>query len=79
MSMVMIPRYVVRPTPAIPPAQSYYVFDQAESPARTVATCAHKVDAELVCGGLELLYALEVTEGALVELGQCPQGQPAPV
>lgn len=54
----VIPRYIVRPTPSIPPAAAYYVFDQSESPARTVATCDRKTDAELVRGGLEMLHAL---------------------
>jgi len=67
-----VPRYIVRPTPSIPPADAYYVFDQSESPARTVATCGRKTDAELVRGGLELLHALEVTAGEPVEIDGAP-------
>jgi len=72
MTTDIFPRYIVRPTPSIPPAQAYYVFDQSESPARTVATCLSKTDAELVRGGLELLHVLEETSGDPVEIAGVP-------
>lgn len=59
----IIPRYIVRPTPSDQPASWYYVFDQAEAPARTVAVCSSRTDAEMVRGGLELLSACAVDAG----------------
>lgn len=63
-----IPRYIVRSVPPIPPATSYWVLDRTEQPARMVADCPSRNDAERVRAGLELVHALEVSADAPVEI-----------
>lgn len=43
-------RYIVRPAVSF-----WYVFDQQQSPMRTIAVCQAKADAERVRIGLEVL------------------------
>lgn len=60
MSIEIIPRYVVQKTAG----GSFYVLDQAESPAKTAAIVPPAGDPERVRAGLELIYALELTAQA---------------